>query len=1465
MKKIIAILCALTLMFSTLIPVEVFAARGETGSNAWEGWTASGKNASIKDGIGRLTSDGSGTSNLLYKWANQPTKLTMSFSMRVNGVSSSMGMWICDGIARAGFYIQSNRVMSMDTGEFIMVPDMGNWHDYVLEVDMEAKIQHLYVDEVLMGTTSLKQKDPKGTVNIWAEQSGADFEIENISFMSNVAETDEERLQLTEEYTEPFFFDFDSQGGWTYETPKSVTRNDEEGIIRLSSGPLFGDLTTQTLHTLERPLRPPTNYDMEWRMKLSDIHAMGGQPAMTSLELSTDNRHAWLYIYENRIWHNGYSLDDDVHDGYGFPYSAQDDEWHTWKAEVRGQYISWYVDDELLITYEMLNKETNRWHVCMWQQHNITLSGDAFFDWIRYTPYFENVTITSPKNHSQIAESKNITLQASAPVGTEYVDYYIGDVAVGRGYAPNYEYVLENAKLGTYEVYAKVGDKQSSKTTIYVKRAFDASVKISNNNIKQGGSVTAQLETTHISQQTKAVKADYYVNGKKIASSNKAPFKVSLNDFKVGTASIYARVTNAEGTVLDTETVYVDVDEANGKKLKIGREYQVDYTYKSGTGKFELTDGYFKYSITHTKDKISYETIDGTEEYKLGEGEYKAVVTSGYAEVYHNGQFAFSFFMPRSDAEVKKTTFGLKDVNLSASGVKAEIWSKDWKGEAKFVADDVPNTQYYSLEFDKTDASEETLIFYDGMFENEIFFREDGLYVNRQLTFQVPKTELKIADSYKPGYYRVTVGFGIAQIFCDNKFVGSYRCFKAGHKPQLIREMTNPSASTIMVIKNSDDVFYHTEDFEGNNEFSYNDYFQTRVGHQNDGDKHSLTQTKGTKNGNSYVKIEGTGTYMLNGNAKNPVFKFRAMTEKRKGKIYFTVRRTAHRDQQDRIGYDFETEQWYFDEYDENRKYQTIATKKDSNAFAANKWYEFEIKFDDRMVTLFCNGKEVISGEEAGTYVEVYYGRPGFGAENGTMCIDDIYYEGENRVTAGLVINHSLQYENMGMTSSFYQNGDGAIVATGFTAASETTDNGNNWKVELASNTSNETATQLVTMPNGDLVKVTGDFKMVSSRSKDGGKSWSTPVRLWGDDFQPFKNPSVSVSRLTATKDGKLYLVTSQGDEDYGYSDIWYSLDGGESWNKSETVLTTHNTGIIMNEAIIVDTPRENEVWFYGRSDSGFLDYWISYDNGKTFDLTPHHTQLIQSETCYKVIRDWNYDNVYYAIFHYDTETSNERGQQMPRNKTSLAVSYDGMETWEYITDVMETNMYPSLHTSDSNVALLDNHLYYRASDYGVGDIIGSQDVSLIKTLKRHPQLHERFFLGAEVRADYAVDYSVVPKNGGAAWIYNGYYNTTVQEGRADLASIGRIFGVDAVKVSGGVELKTGDAVVKFSENSKEYTINGQPATSETVCYKNGCLDLEICAKIFGKVFHESEDSYAIMHNSVLVDQYQKQIDTFAK
>lgn len=1459
MKKIWGLICVFTIVFSVMQPLDVFSARGGGVAEPWAGWTTTG-NASISDSVGTVKSVGS----LDYAYGNQPLKMTVSFSMRVLGNCSSQGLQIVDGVCRAGFYVQTNRFMSMDTGQFVMAPNMNEWHEYVLEIDMEKAKQTIFIDDMQAGVMDLRPTAGRSRIFWWSELTGGHIEIENFSVASSEKTSGEELLELTSEYTEAFFFDFNERGGWTYENEKSVTRNDEEGIIRLSSGPLFDDHTSNTLHTLERPLRPPANYDVEWRMKLTDIAALGGQPAMTALELSTDNRHTWLYIYEEKIWHNGFSIDENsTNSGYALPYNVQDNQWHNWKAEVRSNYITWYLDGQVLMNYRIMENATGRWHLLMFQQHTPTLSSDAFFDWVKYTPYFDEVELTSPLNQSEVEESKDIILRANAPQGTEYVDYYVGDISIGRGYAPDFKYVLKDTKVGTYEFYAKAGDRASVKSTVYVRRAFDAKLKLSKEHIVSGEEVTAKVESSWVSAELKPIKAEYFVNGKSVAVSTQAPFEVSLSGFRIGSSTVFAKVTNQDGATVTTEPVFINADWNGNEDVLMGREYKVAYNYDSGDGKIELTDGYFRFSISHSEGKLLYQTKDGEKEYPLGAGEYKAVVTAGYAEVYYNGQFAFSFFMPTDCLKTKVTQSSVENLQIGSSGVKSEIWSKEVNGETSIENDDISDTQYYSIEFDKKDSSEETLVFYDGIFENEVYFRGDGIYANRQLTLQAPKTEVKLSNEVKPGYYRLTVGFGIAQLFRDNEFLGSYRCNKFGHKPMFKREMSNPSATTFVALKNTDDVYYHEEDFEGRNEIPYEDYFQMRVGHFKDGASHSMKQSRVTKNGNSYLKLDGTGVYMLNGYARNPVLKFRVMTERRSGNVYFTVRRSIRGDVQDRIGYDFEKSRWYFAEYDENGAYKTTVAVNDANMFEAGVWYDFEIKFDDQKVKLLCNGTEVISAEESGNEYEVFYGKMGFGAVDGSLCIDDIYYAGENRVTAGLITNQTKQYQNSGMLSTFYKRDDGIVVGTGGTVTAETTDGGNSWKFEPAASTDNIVGAQVVKLPDGNFVKLNESVTSTSQISTNGGKSWEKPVRMWYDDFVLQRSPASSVSRLTATKDGKLYMITSQGDEDYGYSDIWYSEDGAKSWKKSETVLTTHNTGIVMNESIVVDTPRENEVWMYGRSDSGFLDYWISYDGGKTFDLTPHHSQLIQSETCFKIIRDWQYDEVYYAVFHYDTETSNERGQQMPRNKASLAVSYDGMETWEYITDILETNLIPGLHTSDSNIALVDNYLYYRMSDYSgvAGDVIGSQNLDKIKTLKRHPQLHERYFMGFEAHADYAVNHCVIPKTGGEGYIYGDYYNMTVVDGKIDCESIKRVFGVTAEKISNGIQLKMGDAVVSFTENSNSYTVNGDVRSSDKVCCKGGLLDIELCAKLFGKAFRETESSYSVLYQQAAVEQYQQQID----
>ena len=60
----------------------------------------------------------------------------------------------------------------------------------------------------------------------------------------------------------------------------------------------------------------------------------------------------------------------------------------------------------------------------------------------------------------------------------------------------------------------------------------------------------------------------------------------------------------------------------------------------------------------------------------------------------------------------------MSDVSIKGSGVKAEVFHTNWEGQSEFVRDDIMDTTYYSVEFDKTDSSPEVVEFYDGVFEN---------------------------------------------------------------------------------------------------------------------------------------------------------------------------------------------------------------------------------------------------------------------------------------------------------------------------------------------------------------------------------------------------------------------------------------------------------------------------------------------------------------------------------------------------------------------------------------------------------------------------------------------------------------------------------------------------------------------------------------------------------------------------
>ncbi|MBR2452931.1 MAG: hypothetical protein IKB32_02665 [Clostridia bacterium] len=212
----------------------------------------------------------------------------------------------------------------------------------------------------------------------------------------------------------------------------------------------------------------------------------------------------------------------------------------------------------------------------------------------------------------------------------------------------------------------------------------------------------------------------------------------------------------------------------------------------------------------------------------------------------------------------------------------------------------------------------------------------------------------------------------------------------------------------------------------------------------------------------------------------------------------------------------------------------------------------------------------------------------------------------------------------------------------------------------------------------------------------------------------------------------------------------------------------------------------------------------------------------------------------------YDTEPAMIITSGGPRNRASMAISRDGMETWEFVSDLVTTNSVPGLHMSDLNVwSFQDGYLYWKINSLqGPGSRhIGVQDVSKIKSAKRMPEHHFRYFLGYEPVKMTANRQCVVSKTKGISWIYGNYYVSDVKSGGIDIPTAERIFGVTATVSGQTVTLKLGSGSVTVTANSAGYL------DAKTLCEK------------FGKYFRETENAYVIMDKASVVDEYQKVID----
>ncbi|GAB4179269.1 MAG: hypothetical protein Kow00108_15230 [Calditrichia bacterium] len=265
----------------------------------------------------------------------------------------------------------------------------------------------------------------------------------------------------------------ENYGGSNYTSARMVTRNKGDwkyGRIEVRAKLPYGQGIWPAIWML------PTDW------------VYGGWPASGEVDIMEMLGHDTNTIYGSL--HYGGNYPEHVHTTTAYDLTSGDfvNEYHVFALEWEEEEFRWYVDGNLY-------KITNSWYTTSapypapFDQRfhlilNIAVGGNwpgnpdattqfpqrMIIDYVRVyrdTAAAPTIEIDNPSNGSVFQAGETVTLNAmvSGGVNPDYVEFYNGDVAIGK--APNSPYQLElpNVQPGQYTITAKMIKNQSSEGT----------------------------------------------------------------------------------------------------------------------------------------------------------------------------------------------------------------------------------------------------------------------------------------------------------------------------------------------------------------------------------------------------------------------------------------------------------------------------------------------------------------------------------------------------------------------------------------------------------------------------------------------------------------------------------------------------------------------------------------------------------------------------------------------------------------------------------------------------------------------------------------------------------------------------------------------------------------------------------------------------------------------------------------
>ncbi|MEL6338914.1 MAG: sialidase family protein, partial [Myxococcota bacterium] len=655
----------------------------------------------------------------------------------------------------------------------------------------------------------------------------------------------------------------------------------------------------------------------------------------------------------------------------------------------------------------------------------------------------------------------------------------------------------------------------------------------------------------------------------------------------------------------------------------------------------------------------------------------------------------------------------------------------------------LPSLSTYELQFEARVSEfgvEQGVVVYDGSDRTMLYVTDGQRHVQSEIDdggrrstyLSFPSSD----DAQGWHEYRVVVERRVARLWVDGVFRSEWTVQSRPEQPRIQLFVRGPNRSELRVRNLSFRPYErrrygHFDNFEDETLNSNPDFWmETNSSRTSAGDVARITQTG---HGAAYQLDgvqSGSSLSLLHCLARDASLTMRfkvGQSISMGSKLYFNIRRN-HEESRVVLEYDFDAEVWRLVE---RESIDTPAAVLDSRSapLALDQWHTATIHASDSHVSLVVDGRLALLA----TNVSVLnHGRLGVQVKHAEVLIDDVSYVGDrpcvegihkrllgDPAPEGLTTKEAELVEYEGRLRLFSgENGSTCYVSS---------DDGHSWTVSndwfCADSWRN-----MVSLPNGEVMSIkrsrvgtsntTGSalYQHVASVSDTTAQDWGRNRSFVESSGVP--GLIVMPGKLSKTSRGRLFFPSSAS---RGLTDgpehediqiqIHYSDDHGQTWSRSRTAHDFETFGLNLQEGQVVETDagdgtgstrlkaffRVGSIGCSGQLGNtkqydklGYLYESVSLDGGDTWE-TPQPSVFRSTMTAFNVERD-PVTGFHYMLWEY-TQPSAYCSPGHPRTRTALAVSYDGTESWEFVTVLDEWAGNVARH-ANHNLRITNDHLW---------------------------------------------------------------------------------------------------------------------------------------------------------------------------